>query len=407
MKQQSAPVALLSPDAHGWRVSVAGGAQRSVATLEEAIAALPASTHVELALPCQAVIIERHKLPSTDGAELAEMLQLQLEKTLPYPLDDVSHGFEVLGQTENESTVLTVATSRAQLDELCAPLRDMGRIPGRITLQAFRVAAACPENGNVLALWPEQEQTACAIITDGKLAWAQPIVGLGEEAVLAELPGLLLAAELAGVSTDFTEIRVNEEALDLGQALAAQFGKPVVHLGELPAPKGSLDLLPPSWQAEVRRQERGDTLKQNLLVAAVVYLVLVAAAFGYLAWLKRQVSVVQREHDAMKPRFAGIEKQMARWDSLAPVVEPRRYIVEVIHQLSKAWQQSDKLQFTSFTFGPREWVLKGEGTTDARFELVTRLKQNKELDAFEIQFPPEQPLKDDRISFIVTGKPRS
>jgi len=407
MKHKAPSVVLLSPDAHGWRVNAAGGTERNVATLGDAIAALPANTHIELALPCQAVIIERHKLPTTDSTELADMLQLQLEKTLPYPLDDVSHGFEVLSQAENESTVLTIAASRAQLDELCAPLREKGQTPVRITLQALRVTAACPETGNILALWPEQEQTVCAIISEGKLAWAQPIVGLSEEAVLSELPGLLLAAELAGAPADFSEIRINEEALELGQALTAQFGKPVVHLGELPAPKSALDLLPETWRAEVRRQERGDSLKQNLLIAAVIYLLLVAAAFGYLAWLKRQVTVAQREHDSMKPRFASIEKQMTRWDSLAPAVEPRRYIVEVVHQLSKAWQQSDKLQFTSFTFSPREWVLKGEGTTDARFELVTRLKQDKELDAFELQFPPEQPLKDERISFVVTGKPRS
>src|SRR2546430_5249235 len=98
----------------------------------------------------------------------------------------------------------------------------------------------------------------------------------------------------------------------------------------------------------------------------------------------------------MKPRFASIEKQMSRWDSLAPVLEPKRSIVEVLHQLTKAWAQNENLQFTSFTFGPREWIAKGEGTTDARFELVTRLKKNKELEAFDLQFPPEQPLKDNR-----------
>jgi len=111
--------------------------------------------------------------------------------------------------------------------------------------------------------------------------------------------------------------------------------------------------------------------------------VLVAVAFGYLAWLKRQVNVAQREHDSMKPRFAGIEKQMNRWDPLGPAVEPKRHIVEVLQQLAKAWQGNDKLQFTSFTFSPKEWVMKGGATTDARFELVTRLKQNKELDLFD------------------------
>ena len=406
MKQNGATPAFLGPDAHGWRVSVGGGAEQSVATLGDAIAALPADSTIELALPCQAVLIERHKLPSTDSAELADMLQLQLEKTLPYPLEDVSHGFEILSQNESESTVLTFAASRAQLDTLCAPLREKGRVPARITLQALRVAASCPDTGTILALWPEQGQTACAIITDGKLAWAQPIPGLTPDAVLSDLPGLLLSAELQGVPTDFSEIRIAGETDGLAAALTEQFGKTVAPLGALPGAKSALDLLPPAWHAELRRRERGDSLKQNLLIAGVVWLVLIAGAFGYLAWLNHRVQNTQREHDAMKPRFASIEKQMSRWDSLAPVLDPRRSIVEVLHQLTKAWQQNEKLQFTSFTFGPREWIAKGEGTTDARFALVTRLKASKELESFEMQFPPEQPLKDERISFIITGKPR-
>ena len=406
MKQNGAPPAFLGPDAHGWRLSVGGGAEQSVATLGEAITALPADANLELALPCQSVLIERHKLPSTDHAELADMLQLQLEKTLPYPLEDVSHGFEVLTQGENESTVLTFAASRAQLDTLCAPLREKGRVPGRITLQALRVAASCPDTGTILALWPEQGQTACAIISDGKLAWAQPIAGLGPDAVLGELPGLLLSAELQGVPADFSEIRISEEAADLADALAQHFGKPVLRLGVLPGAKSTLDLLPPAWQHELRRRERGDSLKQNLLIAGVVWLVLIAAAFGYLAWLKHRVQRTEDEHKTMKPRFAGIEKQMGRWDSLAPVLDPKRYPTEVLHQLTKAWGQDEKLQFTSFTYGPREWVEKGEGTTDARFALITRLKKCKELESFELQFPPEQPLKDDRFSFTITAKPR-
>ena len=406
MKQNGATPAFLGPDAQGWRLSVAGGAEQSVATLGEAIAALPADANVELALPCQSVLIERHKLPSTDHAELADMLQLQLEKTLPYPIEDVSHGFEVLSQGENESTVITFAASRAQLDTLCAPLREKGRIPGRITLQALRVAASCPETGTILALWPEQGQTACAIISEGRLAWAQPVPGTGADAVLGELPGLLLSAELQGVPADFSEIRISEEAADLTDALARHFGKPVHRLGLLPGAKSSLDLLPPAWQSELRSRTRGDSLKQNLLIAGVVWLVLVAAAFGYLAWLRHRALVTQREHDAMKPRFASIEKQMSRWESFAPVLDPKRYPTEVLHQLVKAWQQDEKLQFTSFKFLPREWVVTGEGTTDARFALVTRLKKNPELDSFDLQFPPEQPLKDDRFSFSITGKPR-
>src|SRR5712675_3548689 len=136
MKKNGVNAAILSPEAHGWRISIAGGEGKSAPTIQEAVAGLPANTRLELALPCESVVLERHKLPSTDRSELTGMLQLQLEKNLPYSLDEVSHGFEVLSHGDNESTVLTVAAPHAQLDLLCAPLRESGRVPGRITLYA-------------------------------------------------------------------------------------------------------------------------------------------------------------------------------------------------------------------------------------------------------------------------------
>ena len=134
MKKNGFSNALLMPDAHGWRVRIPGGEDKALATLDEAIEAVPSGAHLELALPWNSVLLERHKFPATDRAELADMLQLQLEKTLPFPVEDVSHGFEVLGQDENESTVLSVAAPHAQLDQICAPLRNHGRLPERITL---------------------------------------------------------------------------------------------------------------------------------------------------------------------------------------------------------------------------------------------------------------------------------
>jgi len=79
--------ALLVPDARGWRMRVPGAEEQALPTLDEAVAAVPAGAHVELALPCHSVLLERHKLPATDRAELADMLQLQLEKTLPFPVE--------------------------------------------------------------------------------------------------------------------------------------------------------------------------------------------------------------------------------------------------------------------------------------------------------------------------------
>ena len=416
MKQNGTTHALLTPEAHGWRLHVSGGEDRTVSTLGEAIAAIPATAHLELALPCQSVLLERHKLPATDRAELADMLQLQLEKTLPFPVEEVSHGFEILSQLENESTILSVTASHNQLDQLCAPLREGGRVPAHISLHALRIATGCPADETTLALWQEQEQTIVAIVTGGKLAWAQPIAALDAETVLGELPGLLISAELDGVPSDFTTIRVAKNCHELTAPLAAHFQKNIGQLGDATIAQPGLDLLPAAWKQAARSRERGEKLKSNLLLASVIYLLLVAAAFIYLAWMKRQAQRAQNEVATAAPRYADIARQIARWDALTPAVEPDRYIIEVMHLLisdlgkAKQSQPNLDLKFTSFTFSPREWIVKGEGTTDSHFEFTQRLKKDTELtDRWDMPppSPPYTPLKDDRVSFIITGKPRT
>lgn len=407
MKKNGHSSALLVPDAQGWRVRIPGGEGQSVASLDEAIAAIPAGAHVELALPCHSVLLERHKLPATDRTELADMLQLQLEKTLPFPVEEVSHGFEVLGQDENESTVLSVAASHSQLDQLCAPLRSHGRLPEKITLNALRLAAGCPADETVLAAWAEQEQLVVAIVCDGKLSWAQVVPTLDAETALAELPGLLITAELEGVNTEFASIRLTPDCAHLEQSLAAQFGKPVLPLPDSDEPKSNLDLLPASWQHEVKRREQTEKLKQNLLMVAVVYLLLVAGAFGYLAWLKTRARKIQAELTQLEPRYADIKRQEERWNLLAGSVAPERSAVEVLHQLTKSRLGNSNVQFVGFVYTPREWVLKGEGTTDAHFEFSQQLKKNEDLTAnFDMVYPNPTNIKDDKASFTITGKPR-
>ena len=426
MKQNGTTHALLTPEAHGWRLHISGGEDRAVPTLSEAIAAIPATAHLELALPCQSVLLERHKLPATDRAELADMLQLQLEKTLPFPVEEVSHGFEILSQQENESTILSVTAAHSELEQLCAPLRENGRVPAHIGLHALRIAAACPADETTLVLWAEQEQTVVAIVAGGKLAWAQPIAALDAETVMGELHGLLISAELDGVPSDFTTIRVAEDCQAMSQPLAAHFQKQVEPLdygaiaqpGQnlLPVPAHSgLDLLPAAWKQAARSRHRGEKLKQNLLTAAVVYLLIAAVAFIYLAWTKHQVQKAQAEVAATAPRYAGIAKQITRWDALTPAVESDRYIIEVMHLLirdlgkAKEAQPNLDLKFTSFTFNPHEWIVKGEGTTDSHFEFTQHLKKDTELtDHWDMPTPtpPYTPLKEDRVSFTITGKPR-
>ncbi|RYD62339.1 MAG: hypothetical protein EOP84_34690, partial [Verrucomicrobiaceae bacterium] len=118
MKKPGGEVAQLTPDSHGWRVNHAGKSQ-SVATLAEAIPLIPAQSPIHLAIPTSMVLMERLTLPATDREELGGMVQLQLEKMLPYPVEEVTSDFQVLSSGETESTVVSLAVNAPSLSALC------------------------------------------------------------------------------------------------------------------------------------------------------------------------------------------------------------------------------------------------------------------------------------------------
>ena len=400
MKKTSATAALITPDVDGWRV---GG--KKYPTLAEAVGAVPAKGRVHLALPCQDVLLERIKLPSTDRGELSGMLQLQLEKTLPYPVEDVSTDFEVLGAAENESTLLSVAAHSGQLGEICQPMRDKARLPEKITLFAMHVAAACPADEVVLVLYPEQGKLVAAIVENRKLGWAQTFPGTDAATLVTELPQTLLGAELEGAPTNFSSVRLASDLEPLADLLRDMLELPVDFIsldGPMPEPAGNL--LPPAWEADTKRQERNENLKQQLMIAAVVWLLAIAAAFVYLAWLKRQAQQTARELAAARPQLDFINSRETRWNALAPAVDPARYTVELLFQVAKSLP-SDDVKITEFDQQLTQWKVTGEAPTAAlAIEFKDKLQNNKELAGWNVSAGPPRLLQNEHAEFSIFGK---
>ena len=396
--------ALISPDVEGWRV-LQGGVARKFPTLGEAAAALPLKTAVRLALPCQAALLERLTLPATDRTELAGMLQLQLEKTLPYPVDEVSSDFEVIHSAENESTLLSIATHSGQLDEICQPLRDQSRLPEKITLFAMHVAASCPVDATVLAIYVEQGQFVVAICERGKLSWAQTVPALDDELLLNELPQLLLAAEMEGVTTQFSAIRLDRELARLERPLVSAYRLPVdfIALDSLPEPAGNL--VPAAWQANTRRLEQSETVKQRLLLAAVIYLLVVAAAFVYLAYLKRQAQTIAAQYAAAQPQLVQVTNRQRRWTDLRQAIDPHFFVVEVLYLAHRSLPTED-VRITEFTQAGGKWTLVGEApSANLAIEYAEKLKNEQELEAWKILSAPPAILKGEQARFSIEGRP--
>jgi len=412
MKKQSAGAALLSPDAQGWRIRLSDGAVQTAKSLDEAAAAIPADQRIHLALPGNAVLLERLTFPSTNREELAGMLQLQLEKTLPYPIDEVASDFEVIRQSENESTLLSVAANTSQLGLLCQPLRTRSRLPQKITLYAMHVAATCPPDQIVFCIWPEEGHLEMAICENGKLGFAHTFPGTDPDALLADLPQILLAAEMEGVPTQFDGVRVERGCENLRQPLAEFFDRPAELISfDVPLPEPAGNLLPAAWQAEARRMERSAQLKGRLQLLAVAYLLLVAMAFLYLAWKKSRVQKLSGQIALLQPQLEATEQRKARWQAVAPAVLPELYTVEILRALFDNLPSSE-VHFTAFDHNPvpqgntpGQFMIEGEApTANVAIEYVEKLKTDPTLQQFKIEAGPPSILANGSAHFKVFGK---
>lgn len=404
-KSGRSTTALVYPGASGWRVRLPTGQMQSVQALEEAAAALPSGTLVHLALPCTSALLERMTLPSVDRDELNGMVQLQLEKTLPYPVEEASSDFDVIHQADSESTLLSVVANHSQLNLLCEPLRNKAIVPEKVTVYAQHVAATCPLDETVLCVWPEDGQLVVAVCENGKLGYAQTLPHMDPAAASAELPALLLRADMEGVPTEFARVRIEQGCGGLRDHLADQLGKPVEVFSfddSLPEPK--TNLVPAPWLEEMRRLQSSGQTKGRLQVAAMLYLVAVAAGCLYLAWLKRQVQALDVQVAATVPLVEFQRSRQAKWQDLAPAIEPGRSAVEVLDLLFKNLP-SGELKFTLFEFGPKNFKIECEApSANLWTEFTDKLRKEPGLTAYKIDSPPPKILNDGRVQFTVFGR---
>ena len=405
MKKTGAALALLTPDADGWRLSRSGVAPKKIATLGEAAAELPAGLRVHLALPCQAVLIERMTLPAMDRGELAGMVQLQLEKTLPFPIEEVSSDFVVVESSGSGSTLVSAAAQHAQLDALCAPLRERGRLPDKITPFAMHIAAACPAGETVLAVYPEQGQLVAAICEKGCLAWTHVIPALDAGTLRDALPQMMLGAEMEGVPTAISRVRLEQECASLSETLDDFYQVPVEMVsfdGELPEP--DVNLVPASWQADFQRGERVAQWRQRLVAAAVLYVMTIVAAFAYLAWLKSNARKIDAQYAAAQPVLQFVQSRQVRWKALGPAIDPSRYAVELLYQANKNLP-NDGIRITEFDLRGAEWRIIGEApSANLAVDYITKLKEEKDLGAFLIDGKLGQILPNEHAPFNIFGK---
>ncbi len=405
------PSIFIIPTSHGWnfvRSSAQNGSWsvRKLQTLEEAVPLLSADDEFVLGLPVSSVMAQRFRLPSVDPAEFPDMIRLQIEKSLPFPPDEVTSDFELIEQSENESVVSTIAISNDRLAELASPLLDRGYIPRQVTVYAAQRASTYAPKGNALLIYPEGEMLVYAMTENGKLSLARAIERNGDQ-LETELPQLRLSAELQGIDASSPNVLLDETCYELREAVQGILASPTEIVGiELPPAPVKLNLLPESWRRRRLQLVRQVEWRKRIAWIGGAYVGAIVLLFAYLGLVRFQVGRFDRRiaHDAPETEF--VRATEARWQALAPAIDPHYSPVEILQHLFESLPSAD-VRITTYNQSARQISVDGEANTAAlAYEFIDKIKKNPDLRTFQFDMAAPRILPNNHAQFRLEGKPK-
>ena len=402
----------LLPAAHGWnlvRKAQHNGSWdvRALASLEETAALLNGDSDLVLGLPVNAILAQRFRLPTVDASEFSEMVRLQVEKTLPYPAEEVTTDFEVIEQTEEGSTVSAVAVHNERLSELAAPLLSRNIIPSQVTVYAAQRATTHAATGRAFLIYPEAESLVCAISEQGKVGFTRSLDGKDATHLRRDLPQVALSAQLQGIDTSNSAVLLDESLFESREMVQGLFSNPLDLISvEAPPATTKLNLLPDSW-----RQRRTDLVNRalwnkRLLWAGGAYAAVLLLFGIYVLLLRLEAGRLDRriERDAPKTEF--VRKTEAKWKALAPAIDPSYYPIEVLLGIFDSLPSAD-VQITQFNQSARQISVDGEAKSAAQaYEFADKVKKNPALKTFQFEMAAPRILPNEHAQFRLEGKPK-
>ncbi|MFL6595891.1 MAG: pilus assembly protein PilM [Chthoniobacterales bacterium] len=382
-------------------------AVNGVASLEETVPLLNGTTNVVLALPVNAVLAQRLRLPTVEEGEFAEMVRIQVEKALPYPPEEITADFEVIEQNEQGSVVSAIAVHNEKLSDIAAPLLARGIIPRQVTVYAAQRAATHAAGGRAFLIYPEDESLVYAISEDGKVGFTRSLQSGDTAQLQRDLPQFALSAELQGVNTAVPVVLVDESLSEMSGTLQGMFGaRADIMTVETPPADTKLNLLPDSWRQRRAELERLGQWKKRAVYAGIAYAAILLLFLAYLGVMRFRVGSLDRAIARDEPSTSFIKKTETTWKALSPAIDPHYYPIEVLLHLFESLPSPD-VQITSFNQSARQVSVDGEAPSAAlAYQFAEAVKKNGELRTFQFDMAAPRILPNEHAQFRLEGKPK-
>ena len=346
---------------------------------------------ISTALPSDLVLMRAVLLPTLVDAEIKGMVDLQVDKISPFPIENLVVSHEILSRTSDNSLVLIAAVQLAVADALEKKLQEAGADVARVDVAALgwcrllKDAGEVPEKGRHLVLLMNGGTPEIVVFEDGVPRIFRSLTGVdvagGEPAALeiaAEMDFSLMSLEIeqsAQIECTMALWHAGQTpdglALHLVNALAHKVT--VKPLGALPplaegiarraVQRGvGVDLTPPAW----RETEKSRRFKRRIWVvaaamAALWFLVLGGFAGG-LYFQKFKLQRLQARLGELEKPAAEVKEMQRRVRMVERYLSRRDSALEVLRELSAI--QPPGVNLSAFSYRKDEGV-KISGEADA------------------------------------------
>lgn len=348
--------------------------EKTVAGLKERIGRVAAPATV--GIPASWALLRILDLPAGTSEELRGMVELQIDKFSPFPLESSVVSHEVLTESEGRVRLLAAAAPSDAVELLGSALRSVGITPRRVDVNLLGWWQLLKEAGHV-----HHVGSQAVLILDGKdcdilVATAGVPVSVRALSGLEDLPEGELAEEivretvytLAALDLD----RANEHHVEVSvwhrdappEALLKRFAEqggieakafpldtlpPVCEgLARRSDVSGTINLAPPSWkQAEAARQTRARVIGASVAVF-VAWLLGMAVLFGGLQIEKRRLASLEATRDALSQPADKIRSVRERTMALEQYMDRKRSALECLREISDLLPPGIELKSMSY-----------------------------------------------------------
>lgn len=358
---------------------------------------------LSLALSSEHTLVRILTLPVADPDELQGMVELQLDKISPFPVESMVVSYEILERREDSLKVLIAAARTDLVDDLANLVRPAGLRPKRIDAAVLGYWRLLTDAGEINA-----EDRHVILLLDGQVPEiivteaGQPVAfrslgaceGLDESAFASEMARevgySLLTLELehgAGAPGSVTVWHRGEAPAKLESELVAECAcevhmRPLAELA--PASEGvarrmvarqaqTLDLTPPAWTSAVATRKFKKRMLGIAGVVIAVWLLAVGSFFGWIAVEQQRLAALTRVRDAWREPAVEVRNMRRRASAIRRYMDTTQSSLECLREICVL--QPTGVDLTSYTYTKGQAIkVAGEaGDVNHVYEFKTKV----------------------------------